>query len=70
MVNSRSRCCSALAAAPYSLSSFIGGVPVVCAGIAHADSRAHSPNENAILQNYYDGMRYIGALIDEFARLP
>lgn len=51
----------------YSLSSFIGGVPVVCAGIAHPDSRAHSPNENAILQNYYDGMRYIGALIDELA---
>lgn len=52
----------------YSLSSFIGGVPVVCAGISHPDSRVHSPNENAILQNYYDGMRYIGALIDEFAR--
>jgi len=43
-------------------------VPVVCAGISHADSRAHSPNEHIILQNYYDGMRYIGALIDEFAR--
>jgi acetylornithine deacetylase/succinyl-diaminopimelate desuccinylase-like protein len=52
----------------YSLSEFIGGVPVVCAGISHADSRAHSPNEHIILQNYYDGMRYIGALIDEFAR--
>jgi len=52
----------------YSLSTFIGGVPVVCAGISHADSRAHSPNEHIILQNYYDGMRYIGALIDEFAR--
>ncbi len=52
----------------YSLSSFIGGVPTVCAGISHPDSRVHSPNENAILQNYYDGMRYVGALIDEFAR--
>lgn len=52
----------------YSLSSFIGGVPTVCAGISHPDSRVHSPNENSILQNYYDGMRYIGALIDEFAR--
>lgn len=52
----------------YSLSSFIGGVPTVCAGISHPDSRVHSPNEHAILQNYYDGMRYIGALIDEFAR--
>lgn len=51
----------------YTLSSFIGGVPVVCAGIAHADTRIHSPNENASLQNYYDGMRYIGALIEEFS---
>lgn len=51
----------------WSLSSFIGGVPVVCAGIAHADSRVHSPNENVPVQNYYDGMRYIGVLIDEFA---
>ncbi len=52
----------------WSLSSFIGGVPVVSAGISHSDARVHSPNENIPLQNYYDGMRYIGALIDEFAK--
>ena len=52
----------------YTLTDFIGGVPAVCAGIAHADTRIHSPNENASVQNYYDGMRYIGALIDEFSR--
>jgi acetylornithine deacetylase/succinyl-diaminopimelate desuccinylase-like protein len=52
----------------WSLSSFIGGVPVVCAGIATADSRVHSPNENVPLQNYYDGMRYMGAFIEEFAK--
>ena len=52
----------------WSLSSFIGGVPVVCAGIAHADNRVHSPNEHIILQNYYDGMRYVGRLIEEFAK--
>lgn len=51
----------------WSLSSFIGGVPVVCAGISQADSRVHSPNENVPIQNYYDGMRYMGVLIDEFA---
>lgn len=51
----------------WSLSSFIGGVPVVCAGISQADSRVHSPNENVPLQNYYDGMRYMGVFIDEFA---
>jgi acetylornithine deacetylase/succinyl-diaminopimelate desuccinylase-like protein len=52
----------------YSLATFIGGVPVVCAGIAHADTRIHSPNENSSVQNYYDGMRYIGALIEAFAK--
>lgn len=52
----------------YTLSSFIGGVPVVCAGIAHADTRIHSPNENASLKNYYEGMRYIGALIDALSQ--
>lgn len=51
----------------WSLSSFIGGVPVVCAGIGHSDSRVHSPNEHVILDHYYRGMRYVGALIDEFA---
>ncbi|HEY3341991.1 MAG TPA: M20/M25/M40 family metallo-hydrolase, partial [Anaerolineae bacterium] len=52
----------------WSLSSFIGGVPVVSAGISQADSRIHSPNENVILQNYYDGMRYIGVFLDEFSK--
>ncbi len=52
----------------YSLSSFIGGVPVVAAGISHPDSRVHSPNEHSLLANYYAGMRYIGVLIDEFAK--
>ncbi len=51
----------------WSLSSFIGGVPVVCAGISHADSRVHSPNEHIIVQNYYDGMRYMGRFFEEFA---
>lgn len=52
----------------WSLSSFIGKVPVICAGISHPDSRVHSPNENSIVQNYYDGMRYIGVLLDEFGK--
>ncbi|MBX7215044.1 MAG: M20/M25/M40 family metallo-hydrolase [Thermoflexales bacterium] len=52
----------------WTLSEYIGGVPVVCAGIGHPDSRVHSPNEHVILANYERGMRFIGALIDEFAR--
>ena len=53
----------------WSLSSFIGGVPVVCAGIASADNRVHSPNENVPLNNYYEGMRYMGAFFDEFSKV-
>lgn len=51
----------------YTLSSFIGGVPVVCAGIAHADTRIHSPNENASLKNFFAGIRYAGALFEALA---
>ncbi len=52
----------------YSLSTFIGGVPVVCAGIAHSDTRIHSPNESASLENYREGRRYIGALFEAFSK--
>jgi acetylornithine deacetylase/succinyl-diaminopimelate desuccinylase-like protein len=52
----------------WSLSSFIGGVPVVCFGIGNPDARVHSPNESSVLLNYYEGMRYFGVFIDEFAK--
>lgn len=52
----------------WSLSSFIGGVPVVCAGIGHPNALVHSPNENAIIKNYEEGMRYFGVFMDEFAK--
>jgi len=52
----------------WSLSSFIGGVPVVCAGIGHPNALVHSPNENAIIKNYEEGMRYFGVFIDEFTK--
>jgi acetylornithine deacetylase/succinyl-diaminopimelate desuccinylase-like protein len=52
----------------YSLGTFIGGVPVVCVGTGHSGARVHSPNEHQLLKNYYDGMRYFGVFIEEFAK--
>ncbi len=42
------------------------GVPVVTAGVSNADSRAHAPNENLRLSDYFDHIRYITALLDRF----
>jgi acetylornithine deacetylase/succinyl-diaminopimelate desuccinylase-like protein len=50
----------------WSLSTYIG-VPAVMAGIGYPGSRVHSPNENIPLNNYYEGMRYIAAFLQEFA---
>ncbi|MGD8902046.1 MAG: M20/M25/M40 family metallo-hydrolase [Anaerolineae bacterium] len=41
--------------------------PAVMAGVAHADSRLHAPNENIYLQDYFEGIRFIGELIHRFA---
>ncbi len=53
----------------YSLSSFIGGVPVVCLGFGHPDARIHSPNEHILLDYYYKGMRHFGVFVDEFGKI-
>jgi len=41
--------------------------PTVMAGVAHANSRLHAPNENIYLQDYFEGIQFVGALIDQFA---
>ena len=41
--------------------------PAVMAGVAHADSRLHAPNENIYLQDYFEGIRFVGELIHRFA---
>ncbi|MBN1179322.1 MAG: M20/M25/M40 family metallo-hydrolase [Anaerolineae bacterium] len=39
-------------------------VPVVTAGVGYADSRAHAPNENIRLTDFFEGIEYIAALIE------
>lgn len=41
--------------------------PAVMAGVANANSRLHAPNENVRLEDYYEGIRFVGELIRELA---
>ncbi|MDE3091824.1 MAG: M20/M25/M40 family metallo-hydrolase [Chloroflexota bacterium] len=43
------------------------GIPVVSAGCGWHDSRAHAPNENIRIEDYFEGMSFIRELIDRFA---
>ena len=37
------------------------------AGVANANSRLHAPNENIRLEDYFEGIRFVGELIRAFA---
>ena len=41
--------------------------PTAMAGVAHANSRLHAPNENIFVQDYFEGIRFMGELIRRFA---
>jgi acetylornithine deacetylase/succinyl-diaminopimelate desuccinylase-like protein len=43
------------------------GMPAVMAGVANANSRLHAPNENVIVDDYLEGIRFVGELIHRFA---
>lgn len=46
------------------------GIPVISAGTTwNPGSRAHSPNENILLKDYFESMRFTAALLDEYAAL-
>jgi len=51
----------------YSLCQALG-IPTVSAGVGHARSDAHAPNENIRLADYWEGIHYIASLIERFAR--
>lgn len=42
--------------------------PAVMAGVAHANSRLHAPNENIYVEDYFQGIQFAGELIQRFAR--
>jgi acetylornithine deacetylase/succinyl-diaminopimelate desuccinylase-like protein len=41
--------------------------PAVMAGVANINSRLHAPNENVYLEDYFEGIRFVGELIHRFA---
>lgn len=42
--------------------------PAVMAGVAHANSRLHAPNENIYVEDYFEGIRFVGELVHRLAR--
>lgn len=46
------------------------GIPLIFAGATwHPDIRAHSPNENIFVKDYFDSMRFTAAFMSRFATL-
>jgi acetylornithine deacetylase/succinyl-diaminopimelate desuccinylase-like protein len=41
--------------------------PAVMAGVAHANAHLHAPNENIYLEDYFQGIDFVGRLFDRFA---
>lgn len=44
------------------------GMPAVMAGVAHANSHLHAPNENIYVQDYLEGIRFVGELIQRYGQ--
>jgi acetylornithine deacetylase/succinyl-diaminopimelate desuccinylase-like protein len=42
------------------------GTPALSAGICNAGSGLHAPNENIRLNDYFEGIRFVGELINQF----
>ena len=42
-------------------------LPVATAGLGYPDTRAHAPNENIRIDDYFEGIKFIRELINEFA---
>jgi acetylornithine deacetylase/succinyl-diaminopimelate desuccinylase-like protein len=43
------------------------GIPAVSAGCGWHDSRTHAPNENIRIADYFEGIAFVGELIERFA---
>jgi len=50
----------------YPLSQALG-IPAVAVGVGHAGSNLHAPNENVRLEDYFQGIHFVGELIRRFA---
>ncbi len=43
------------------------GTPAVLAGIGYPGARFHAPDENVRLEDYFEGVKFVGALLADFA---
>jgi acetylornithine deacetylase/succinyl-diaminopimelate desuccinylase-like protein len=43
------------------------GIPALAAGVGYPGSNLHAPNENVRLEDYFEGLRFVGELIRRFA---
>jgi acetylornithine deacetylase/succinyl-diaminopimelate desuccinylase-like protein len=43
------------------------GIPALAAGVGYAGSNLHAPNENVRLEDYFEGIRFVGELVRRFA---
>ena len=46
------------------------GIDACTAGVGHARSQAHAPNENIYVDDFVTGIKHICAILDRFAREP
>jgi acetylornithine deacetylase/succinyl-diaminopimelate desuccinylase-like protein len=51
----------------YAFDRPLGGIPVVLAGTAYWDNRAHSPDEHIRLRDFHNGARHIARILNGFA---
>jgi acetylornithine deacetylase/succinyl-diaminopimelate desuccinylase-like protein len=45
------------------------GTPVVSFGVGNADSRDHAPNENIVVDDYFEGIRCVEAFMRRYAAM-
>lgn len=53
----------------YSFSTVLGLPVIFAGGTWHPDARAHSPNENILVEDYFRTVRFTGAFLHRFATL-
>jgi acetylornithine deacetylase/succinyl-diaminopimelate desuccinylase-like protein len=50
----------------YAFAGPLGDIPVLWAGVGGPNGRAHSPDENIVIENFVNGTRYLARILEEF----
>jgi len=53
----------------YAFTGPLGDIPVLWAGVGGPNGRAHSPDENIVIENFVNGTRYLARILDEFGTI-